>query len=131
LIEVKTRIPVRCWNQFKSVIPPREPAMYATPLAPTANPSAHRLSLRNLGVSLSAFLAVSFVLCLLGYVLFPGLPITHSALSIFLPGFELLTWSDFLVGLVESVAWGWYIALVFGGLYNFIAARSSPDPQEG
>jgi len=24
---------------------------------------------------------------------------------------------------VESFAWGWYIALVFGSLYNFFAMR--------
>jgi hypothetical protein len=47
----------------------------------------------------------------------------HSALSIFLPGFKLLTWPDFFLGLVESIGWGWYVALVFGPLYNYFAAR--------
>lgn len=76
-----------------------------------------------LGISLSAFLAVSYVLCLIGYLLFPGLPIEHAALGIFLPGFTLLSWSTFLLGLVETFLWGWYIALVFAPLYNFFAAR--------
>jgi hypothetical protein len=35
----------------------------------------------------------------------------------------LLSWQTFLLGLAESYAWGWYIALVFGPLYNFFAAR--------
>jgi len=76
-----------------------------------------------LGMSLSLFLAISFVLCVLGYLVLPGLPVKHEALSIFLPGFELLTWQGFALGLVESYAWGWYIALVLGPLYNFFARR--------
>ncbi len=76
-----------------------------------------------LGLSLSAFLTVSYVLCVIGYLLFPGLPIDHAALGIFLPGFTLLSWSTFLLGLVESFVWGWYITLIFAPLYNFFAAR--------
>lgn len=47
----------------------------------------------------------------------------HEALAIFLPGFELPTWRGFAMGLVESYAWGWYIALVLGAIYNFFARR--------
>lgn len=82
-----------------------------------------RLPIFATGMSLSLFFAISFVLCVLGYLLFPDLPITHQALSIFLPGFTLLSWTSFLIGLVESLAWGWYIALVFGPLYNLFSAR--------
>ena len=75
------------------------------------------------GMSLSLFFAFSFVLCVLGYLVLPGLPVKHEALAIFLPGFELLTWQGFVIGLIESYAWGWYIALVFGSIYNFFAKR--------
>lgn len=68
-------------------------------------------------------LAITLVLCVLGYLFFPGLPIQHSALAIFLPGFALLSWPGFFLGLIESFGWGWYAALVFGPLYNFFAAR--------
>jgi 2TM family of unknown function (DUF5676) len=81
------------------------------------------LSITVLGLSLSLFFAISFVICILGYLIFPGLPIAHSALSIFLPGFELLSWSSFALGLVESFIWGWYVAVIFVPLYNFFAAR--------
>jgi hypothetical protein len=40
-----------------------------------------------------------------------------------LPGFQLLSWSRFFLGLVESLASGWYFALLFGPLYNLFAAR--------
>ena len=76
-----------------------------------------------LGSSLSAFLVISYLLCVVGYLLVPGLPISHMSLVIFLPGFELLTWPSFFLGLVESFAWGWYIALILGPLYNFFVAR--------
>lgn len=47
----------------------------------------------------------------------------HASLGIFLPGFTLLSWQSFILGLVESVIWGWYIALVSGSIYNFFARR--------
>jgi hypothetical protein len=81
------------------------------------------LSITVLGLALSLFLAISFVICILGYLVFPGLPIAHSALSIFLPGFELLSWQSFALGVIESFIWGWYIAVIFVPLYNFFAAR--------
>lgn len=83
-----------------------------------------RIPVFALGMSLSLFFAISFALCVMGYLLVPGLPITHQALSIFLPGFTLLSWSSFCLGLAESLAWGWYVALVFGPLYNLFATRN-------
>ena len=77
-----------------------------------------------LGMALSLSLVITYVLCVVGYLVFPNLPIEHSALSIFLPGFTLLSWSSFFLGLIETFGWGWYVALVFGPIYNFFAARS-------
>lgn len=76
-----------------------------------------------LGMGLSLFLAISYTLCVLGYLFLPSLPIAHSALTIVLPGFTFLSWPSFALGLVETFGYGWYIALVFGSLYNFFAAR--------
>ncbi len=81
------------------------------------------VAIRALGLALSAFLAISYILCIVGYLILPGFPVKHEALSIFLPGFELLSWRTFLIGLLESYAWGWYIAVVFAPLYNFFSAR--------
>ena len=77
----------------------------------------------TLGLSLSLFFLISYLICIAGYLLLPGFPLQHSALSIFLPGFELLSWGSFCLGMAESFIWGWYIALVFGALYNFISRR--------
>jgi hypothetical protein len=81
------------------------------------------LPLIAFGLSLSLFFTLSFVLCVLGYLLYPSLPIAHGALSIILPGFQLNSWQAFFLGLVECWVWGWYISLVFGSLYNFIGTR--------
>ena len=83
----------------------------------------HSIPVGALGLALSLFFAISFVLCVLGYFLLPDLPIAHGALSIILPGFEFLSWPRFFLGFAQSLAWGWYIALLFGPLYNFFAAR--------
>lgn len=77
-----------------------------------------------LGMSLSLFLIISYVACVLFFFLFPEAVQNHAVLTLFLPGFKLLSWSSFVLGLAESFAYGWYVALVFGPLYNFFAARS-------
>jgi hypothetical protein len=79
--------------------------------------------IKALGLGLSLFFVISYVLCIIGYLFAPGFPVQHGALSIFLPGFELLSWRSFFLGLAESFVWGWYIALVFGTLYNFFVRR--------
>ena len=89
-----------------------------------------RISVFVLGFSLSLFLTISYALCVIGYLVLPGLPIEHSALSIFLPGFALLSWPTFVLGMIESFAWGWYVALVFCPLFNFFAARMAQETSD-
>jgi hypothetical protein len=87
--------------------------------APAGEGGMSSLSIKRLGLSLSTFFAISYVICIMGYLLMPDFPVQHEALSIFLPGFKLLSWQSYLLGLIESFAWGWYIAAVFVPLYNF------------
>lgn len=89
------------------------------PLAPRA---VRTIPVFAFGMSLSLFFVISYVICIFGYLAFPSLPINHAALSIFLPGFELLTWASFFLGLFETFALGWYAALIFGPLYNFFVS---------
>ena len=95
----------------------------APPPSSLPHAAPHLIPVVSFGISLSLFLAISYTLCILGYILFPGLPISHSSLAIFLPGFELLSWKTFVLGLIESLGWGWYFALIFGPLYNFFVSR--------
>jgi hypothetical protein len=84
--------------------------------------SARLIPVMALGMALGLFLVVSYLICVTTYFI-PGLPISHAMLTTFLPGFELLSWRSFCLGLIESFAWGWYVALIFGPLYNFFAPR--------
>ncbi len=40
-----------------------------------------------------------------------------------LPGFKWLTWSGFLIGLVESFLYGVYVGMVYVPVYNFFKRR--------
>ena len=90
------------------------------PLGAAAAPS--RLPVLALGTILSAFLAITYLLCVLYHVVFPNQVVTEMWFAMF-PGFTWLTWQSFVLGLIESIALGWYAALVFGPLYNFFADR--------
>src|SRR6516164_2459953 len=95
----------------------------APPVAQSDVGQAGAIPIVAFGLSLSLFFLISYLICIAGYLLLPGFPVQHAALSIFLPGFELLSWRSFCLGMAESFIWGWYIALVFGALYNFICRR--------
>jgi 2TM family of unknown function (DUF5676) len=85
-------------------------------------PNASRVPIVALGWSLSLFLALSFVLCVLLGLVVPDFGL-HQPWLQFFPGFTWLTWPSILLGLVESFAYGWYVALIFGLLFNFFGAR--------
>lgn len=90
---------------------------------PLAQREAPRIPVVVFGTSLGLFFGLTYIACVLFDLWFPEQAM-HPAWQAFLPGFTWLTWPSFLLGLVESVAYGWYVALVFGPLYNFFAARS-------
>ncbi len=80
------------------------------------------LSLGAVGNASSLFLAISFLLCVVGDLLMPQ----HAMYPVWerlLPGFVWLSWGSFFLGLVESYAWGWYFTLIWVPLYNVTAGR--------
>lgn len=90
-----------------------------------ANPPGHRHAIRivPLGLSVSAFLLISYLLCIsLGLVVPDGG--MHKPWLQFLPGFEWLTWKGFVIGLVWTQIYGWYVAALFGSLHNLFAKQS-------
>lgn len=76
------------------------------------------------GMALGVLLAVSFVLCVLLGLLFPGATMYQAWLPL-LPGVSWISWSSALLGLVESFAYGWYVAVIFVPAWNYFA-RSAP-----
>jgi hypothetical protein len=98
--------------------------MTDVPLTRRRERDARSIPIVTLGCALSAFFVLSYTICILGYLVWPNSPVQHAALGIFLPGFTLLSWQSFFLGLIESFVWGWYIAAVFGALYNFFLRRA-------
>jgi hypothetical protein len=90
----------------------------------TALPRRHvsRIPVTALGTSLGIFLALTFLVCVLFDLWFPALAM-NPVWAPLLPGFTWISWTSFLLGLTEAFAYGWYIALVFGPLYNFFARK--------
>jgi len=79
-------------------------------------------SIPVLGMTLGAFLAISFALCTLFGVLVPGARMYTAWLPL-LPGVTWISWPSALLGLGESFAWGWYIAVILVPLHRFFAGR--------
>lgn len=82
------------------------------------------LRIYPVGMSLGLLLALSFALCVVFGLLFPGTTMYQAWLPL-LPGVSWITWSSALLGLVESFAYGWYIAVIFVPVWNFFARRAS------
>lgn len=78
------------------------------------------LSLKGVGHATSLFLAITFALCVAFDLLFPAHAMYRSWQDL-LPGFHWITWTSFLLGLVESYAYGWYFTLIWVPLYNVFA----------
>ncbi len=84
--------------------------------------SARPISIIALGMSLGGFLSVTFVLCVLFDLWFPAYAMNPSWAPL-LPGFVWISWTSFFLGLAETFAYGWYVALIFAPLYNYFATR--------
>ena len=80
-----------------------------------------RLSISGLGWGFSAALVVLFVLCMQA-ALFVPLRLAHGWVNLLwdAPINSSRVWVE---GLIWSIALGWLTALVFGTIYNWIAAR--------
>lgn len=94
----------------------------STDLRFSATPPAtqpRRIAIARLGTALGLFLSVTFVLCILFDLWLPAYAM-NSAWAVLLPGFTWITWPSLFLGIAETFAYGWYIALLFGGIYNFM-----------
>ena len=89
-----------------------------------ADNTIRRIPIAPFGLSLGGFLALSFLACVALGLVVPDAGM-HKPWLQFFPGFEWLTWRGVLIGLVWSQVYAWYTALVFGSLFNMIAARAA------
>jgi hypothetical protein len=86
--------------------------------------SSRAIPVFALGMSLAIFFVVSYLARIVLYLVAPDWVLNHAMLSLFLPGFTLLSWPSFLLGLAESFGYGWYVALIIGPIYNYFAMRT-------
>lgn len=84
-----------------------------------------RLQIKPIGWALGFLLSFTFVLDVIASLLFPNFWTMYKAWELLLPGFIWLSWGSFLYGVIASFLSGWYIAIVFGLLYNWFAGRES------
>ena len=85
-------------------------------------PRIVRIPILATSISLGAFLGVSFIACVLFDLALPSLAM-RTAWMPYLPGFVWLSFPGFLLGLAESIAYGVYVAVVFGWIFNLVAGR--------
>ncbi len=84
--------------------------------------TGYRIPVVALGMSLGTFFSLTYLLCIVFDLWVPELAM-NPVWSPLLPGFTWLTWGGFFIGLLEAFAYGWYIALIFGPLYNFFSRQ--------
>lgn len=84
------------------------------------NSSTH-LRITSLGNTLSLLLIISYLLCVVFGLIAPTQMRMYEAWAPLLPGFEWLTWTGFLIGLVEVYLYGWYIAILFVPMYRWFS----------
>ncbi len=89
------------------------------------------LNLKVVSWSLGIFTAISFILCVIyGLIVPPNLHMAQ-ALEAVLPAFKWLTFTGFLLGLLESFLYGVYAGLVFVPIHNALARRWGEAPRQG
>lgn len=103
------------------------PCVMGHPVNPVQDAPAHpRLPVVVLGWALSLFLTITYVLCVGFDLIFPDYAMNGVWIGL-MPGMTWLSVPSFLLGLVWAFLYGWYGAVLFGGLFNAIAARTYPN----
>jgi hypothetical protein len=87
-----------------------------------------RLRIKPIGLAVGLLLSITFVLDVIGGLLFPNFWTMYKFWELVLPGFTWLSWGTFLYGLIASFIAGWYVAVVFVLLYNYFVGRESEKP---
>ena len=78
-----------------------------------------KLRFMTVALSVGIFLTISYLLDVGLWALWP----TNKIWKVLLPGFRWIDVPQFFLGLVESFLMGFYVALIFVPVYNFLKAR--------
>lgn len=81
------------------------------------------LNMKVVSWALGITTLISYLVCVAYGLATPSSLHMTSFLEQVLPGFKWLTWSGFLIGLVESFLYGVYAGIVYVPVYNFFKRR--------
>ncbi len=81
-----------------------------------------QIPVKALGWSLGIFFGLTFAICVAFGLLFSGASMYQAWLPLF-PWITWMSWPSFILGLVEAFAYGWFVALIFGPLFNYFSSR--------
>jgi len=90
----------------------------------TAIPKSPRIPIVALGWSLGIFFAITYTLCVAFDLLWPSVAMNKVWLPL-LPWVSWISISSFLLGLFETLLYGWFVAVIFAPLFNFFARKSA------
>jgi len=107
---------------MSNTAPVFDPYAHTEPQIPA--PAVPHIPVVPLGASLGLFFALTFALCVLFDLWFPALAMNPTWAPL-LPGFAWISWPSFFLGLVETFAYGWFVAVIFAPLFNLFAARQA------
>ena len=82
------------------------------------------LTFTEVALSLGVFGAITFTLCILWDLAFPGFAMTK-VWEALLPGFKGISRGSYFLGLVEVILYSLYTALVFVPTFNFFRTRTA------
>ncbi len=86
------------------------------------------ISLLGVGHATSLLLAISFALCVAFDLLLPDHAMYETWQKL-LPGFEWLSGQSFFLGLLEAYGYGWFFALIWVPIYNFVVLRKKKNKE--
>jgi hypothetical protein len=81
------------------------------------------LNMKVVSWALGVTTLISYLVCVTYGLATPASLHMTGFLEQVLPGFKWLTWSGFLIGLVESFLYGVYAGMVYVPVYNFFKRR--------
>lgn len=75
------------------------------------------LSIKPVAFSLTLFLVITYIICIIFDLVFPGLSMAR-IWEILLPWFESSSWPGFFIGLIWIFFYGLYASVLYVTLYN-------------
>lgn len=89
---------------------------------PTEIRSHMHLPIAALAWSLGVFFAITFAICVVFDLIFPSQSMTSLWLTL-LPWVDSISLGGFILGLFETLLYGWFVALIFAPLFNYFVEK--------